>query len=104
VARTRAIIASTDPEAYASCCEAIAAMDLREDVRGIQAPALVISGSDDPAAPPEAGALIAERIPGASFEVVPNARHLVSLQRPEIVTPLILDHLDHLDPHSEDTR
>jgi 3-oxoadipate enol-lactonase len=94
VGRTRAIIGSTDPEAYASCCEAIAAMDLREDIRRIQAPTLVISGADDPAAPPEAGGLIAERIPGARFEVVPDARHLVSLQRPEIVTPLILQHLD----------
>src|SRR4051794_21316160 len=93
VARTRATIASTDPEAYASCCEAIAGMDLREDVRRIQALTLVIAGADDPAAPPEAGALIAERIQGARLEVIPDARHLVSLQRPEIVTPLILEHL-----------
>jgi 3-oxoadipate enol-lactonase len=94
IARTRANFLGTDPEAYAACCEAIAAMDLRELIRGIEAPTLVISGSDDPAAPPEAGGLIAERISGASFEVVPNARHLVSLQRPEIVTPLILEHLE----------
>jgi 3-oxoadipate enol-lactonase len=93
VASTRATIGATDPEAYASCCEAIAAMDLREEVRRIQAPTLVIAGADDPSAPPEAGGLIAERIPGARFEVVPDARHLVSLEQPEIVTPLILDHL-----------
>jgi 3-oxoadipate enol-lactonase len=94
VARTRASFLDTDPEAYASCCEAIAGMDLRDDIRAIRAPALVISGADDPAAPPEAGQLIADRIPEAKFEVVPNARHLVALERPEVVTPLILDHLE----------
>jgi 3-oxoadipate enol-lactonase len=96
VARTRALLASTDREAYASCCEAIAAMDQREDVAAIEAPTLVISASDDPSAPPDHGRLLAERIPDARFELLEQARHLVSLEKPDLVTPLILEHLEPL--------
>jgi 3-oxoadipate enol-lactonase len=94
VARTRAILTTTDPEAYASCCEAIAAMDLRRQIAAIQAPTLVISATDDPTAGPEHGRAIAETVPAARQEVIEAARHLVSLERPEIVTPLIFEHLD----------
>ncbi|TCC63215.1 hypothetical protein E0H73_12170 [Kribbella pittospori] len=43
---------STPAEGYASCCEAIATMDLRPDLPVITAPTLAIAGADDPATPP----------------------------------------------------
>lgn len=94
VRRTRAILAATQPEGYASCSEAIGGMDLRDALPSITAPALVISASDDPATPPDHGRLIADAIPGARFELIEGARHLASLERPEPVTKLILEHLD----------
>jgi 3-oxoadipate enol-lactonase len=94
LARTRANLAAVKPEGYASCCEAIAGMDLREDIGDIRAPTLVVSASEDPATPPDHGRLIADTIPGARFELVEGARHLACLERPEDVTPLILDFLD----------
>ncbi len=69
-------------------------MDLRDELPSITAPALVISASDDPATPPDHGRLIADTIPGARFELIEGARHLASLERPEEVTKLILEHLD----------
>src|SRR6266576_527731 len=41
-----------DPQGYAGCCEAIAALDLRSSLGRIFAPALVIAGAEDYGAPP----------------------------------------------------
>lgn len=92
-ARMRAMIAATPAEGYAACCEAIAGWDSRADLGRIAAPTLVISGEQDPATPPEHGRVLADGIPGARFEVVPDAAHLASYQRPEIVTALVAEHV-----------
>lgn len=99
IANMRAILSATPSEGYAACCEAIAAMDLREDLPSITAPTLVIAGRDDPATPPEHGRLIAELIPGARFEVVANAAHLASVEQAEQITTMILQ---FLSPSEED--
>lgn len=93
VRRYREMFLATDPEGYARCCDALARWDVREEVAGIRAPTLVVSGADDPAAPPEAGALLAERIPGAHHVVIPNARHLASVERAREVNALLVEHL-----------
>jgi 3-oxoadipate enol-lactonase len=93
VEKATSMLRETDPEGYAGCCAAIRDMDLRGRLGGIRAPTLVISASDDPATPPEHGALIRDSIPGAGFEVISDASHLANMQRPEAVTGEILDHL-----------
>ena len=89
----RAMLATTDAVGYAACCGAIARMDLRNDLRRVTAPTLVVSGSDDPAAPIEHQRLIAEAIPSARHEVVAPAAHLAAVEQPETVNRLILEHL-----------
>lgn len=89
VQRMRRILSSTSREGYAGCCEAIAVMDLREDLGSITAPTLVIAAEQDPSTPPEHGRLIADRIPSALFELVSDAAHLASIERAELVTRLI---------------
>jgi len=83
-----------DPEGYAACCAAIRDMDLRDRLPSIEAPTFVVSGAEDPATPPEHGRLIADAIPGARFEVVPDAAHIANVERPEKITQLILTHLE----------
>jgi pimeloyl-ACP methyl ester carboxylesterase len=41
------------------------------------------------AAPPEAGALVAERIPGARHVVLEDAAHLANVERPGAFNPLL---------------
>ena len=94
VARHRAMIAATPAEGYAGCCEAIARLDLRGDLSRVLAPTLVIAGADDPATPPAHGEAIARAVPDARIEVVPDAAHLASVQRSDLVNRLIADHLD----------
>jgi 3-oxoadipate enol-lactonase len=93
VARHRAMIAATDAEGYASCCEAIAAMDLRDALANVSVPTLVISAAEDPALPPEHQRLIAAGIPGARLETIEDGAHIVSAQHPETVNRLIEEHL-----------
>jgi 3-oxoadipate enol-lactonase len=94
VARYRAMISSIDPEGYAACCEAIAAMDLRDGLARISAPTLVIAGRQDPAIPPEHGQAIADAVAGAAIHVLDPAAHLASFERAADVNRLIADHLN----------
>jgi 3-oxoadipate enol-lactonase len=94
VARYRAMIAGVDPEGYAGCCEAIAAMDLRSGLPGITAPTLVVAGRQDPSIPPDHGEAIAAAIPGARLEILDPAAHLASVERADAVNALITAHLD----------
>jgi 3-oxoadipate enol-lactonase len=84
----------TDPGGYAGCCAAIRDMDLRDRLPSVEASTLVVSGAEDPATPPEHGGLIADAIPGARFEVVPDDAHIANVEQPEKVTQLILTHLE----------
>jgi 3-oxoadipate enol-lactonase len=89
-----AMLDSTDPEGYAGCCEAIAAMDLRPVLGSITAPTLVLAASEDPATPPAHGALIAQKVTGARLAVIRGAAHLANLQAPGPVTAALLAHLE----------
>ncbi|MBV8431234.1 MAG: alpha/beta hydrolase, partial [Solirubrobacterales bacterium] len=57
------------------------------------APTLVVSGSEDPSTPPELQAVIAEAVPGARHEVVGPAAHAASVEQPDTVNQLILEHV-----------
>jgi 3-oxoadipate enol-lactonase/4-carboxymuconolactone decarboxylase len=92
LARLQSMLAGTDAESYAQCCEALAAADLRADVARIAAPTLVIAGADDPAAPPQYANALAEAIPGARMEVLADAAHIATAEQPGRVAQLLLAH------------
>jgi len=92
--RLRAMLAASPPDGYAACCEAIAAMDLREQLPRIAAPTLIVAGAEDLAAPPAHAERIAAAIPGARLRTLSPMAHLGNVEQPGAVTRLILDHLD----------
>ena len=93
VSTYREMLVATDPEGYARCCEAIAAMDLRDHLGRVTAPTLVVAALEDLALEPEHQRLVADGIPGARFEQVAHAAHIASAERPEQVNRLIEEHL-----------
>lgn len=93
LAELRAMVAATDPHAYAEWCDAIARMDLRPELGAIRAPTLVIAGGEDPAIPTADIAELEAGIAGARLEVVAGGAHLPNLERSAVVDRLILDHL-----------
>jgi 3-oxoadipate enol-lactonase len=89
----REMFLSVDPEGYARCCEALGRWDVRDELAGIAAPALVVAASDDPSTPPSVVEAVAAGIPGARFEVLANAAHLVNVERPAEFNRLLEEHL-----------
>ena len=74
VRHTRDSFLESDRRGYARCCEAIADMDLRQTIRAITAPTLVMVGADDPVAPLAMGEDIRSRIAGAELVVAGRLR------------------------------
>ncbi|MBO1330838.1 3-oxoadipate enol-lactonase [Streptomyces sp. VRA16 Mangrove soil] len=81
-----------DPEAYAACCDALAAFDLRDRLKDITAPTLLVAGRDDPATPPAHLREMADAIPGAELAELSGASHLAVAERPEAVLGLLRTH------------
>ncbi|HEU5127672.1 MAG TPA: 3-oxoadipate enol-lactonase [Glycomyces sp.] len=85
VADFRERFAACDAEGYASCCEALAKFDLRGRLGGIEAPTLVVYGTDDEIVSRADAEGIAEEIDGAEVMAVEGAKHLVSVERADLV-------------------
>ena len=63
-------------------------LDLR--LPRINVPTLVIHGEEDRLVPPQNGKVVASRIPGAQFHLVPNAGHMLLTDQPEISAEIVL--------------
>jgi 3-oxoadipate enol-lactonase / 4-carboxymuconolactone decarboxylase len=85
IARIRERFLEIDRRGYARCCEVIADMDLRERIKKIAAPTLLIFGADDPVTPPAIAEEMSEAIPGAEAIVLPKTRHLLNIERAHVV-------------------
>ncbi|MGI5193439.1 3-oxoadipate enol-lactonase [Streptomyces sp. CA-288835] len=83
---------TADPDAYAACCDALAAFDIRDRLPQITAPTLLIAGRDDPATPPAHLREIADAVPGAALTELPAASHLAPAERPEAVLTALRAH------------
>lgn len=88
-AQMREMIVVTPPQGYAAATEVVAHLDLRDDLVRITAPTLVVSGSEDPACPPDVGRALAAGIAGAEFAELKGVAHLGNVERPDAVTDLI---------------
>jgi 3-oxoadipate enol-lactonase len=88
------MITLTPAEGYAACCEAIAALDLRDDLALIDAPTLAIAGADDAATPPAKLEEITNGVKDGRLLVVPHAAHLASAEQPGLIMPAIIEHLE----------
>ncbi|MGV9931105.1 bifunctional 3-oxoadipate enol-lactonase/4-carboxymuconolactone decarboxylase PcaDC [Streptomyces olivaceoviridis] len=83
-----------DPEAYAACCDALAAFDLRDRLGEITVPTLLVAGRQDPATPPAHLREIADAVPAATLVELPGASHLAPAQCPRAVLSALRTHLD----------
>lgn len=68
-----------------------------DEIGSITAPTLVIVGADDAATPPVRARRLAELIPGAHLEIVPDCGHSSTVEQPAAVTALICSFLADVD-------
>jgi 3-oxoadipate enol-lactonase len=78
----RAMLERVPMGAYVSTLHALAEADLSGSVHRIRVPTLVIAGELDPATPPDVGRALAGAIPGAEFELMRGAGHLMCVEQP----------------------
>ncbi|MFG2793928.1 alpha/beta fold hydrolase [Streptomyces sp. NPDC048419] len=84
---------TTDRTSYLACYDVFATADaeLWPHLPGIKAPVTAVTGADDPGSTPAMCRALADRIPGARAVIVPNTRHLLPLERPNVLSKVILD-------------
>lgn len=63
----------------------------------LKIPALVMHGAEDHLVPPENGRVVASRIPGAEFLLIPNAGHIIITDQPEAAMDAILAFLAKIE-------
>jgi pimeloyl-ACP methyl ester carboxylesterase len=80
----------------------MARTDMRPWLADIRCPLLVACGDGDLLTPLEHSREIAQRVPHARLEVVPDAGHLMTWEQPERVNALLLQWLASLQPVASD--
>ena len=65
--------------AYRQRLEIVESVDLRDRLPEIRVPTLVVTCENDHVVWPEAGRLLADRIPGASLRLLPHRGHAILL-------------------------
>lgn len=85
-------LARLDPEGYASCCDALAASDLRAELGRIAIPTLLLAGQCDPVCTVADAKAMKACIKGAQCVTVP-ASHLSNLEAPQAFDKAVLDFL-----------
>lgn len=81
VATLSANLGAGSAEGYASCCEALAQADLREQLKDITVPVLIIAGRQDPVTTVEDGQFMLDRTPNAEIFAI-NASHISNIEAP----------------------
>jgi 3-oxoadipate enol-lactonase len=74
---------ATPPEGFIGCVGAIRELSYLNRLSEITVPALVVVGEDDPGTPVSAARAIHERIAGSQLSIIPGARHLPNVEKPE---------------------
>ena len=80
LAERRERFLATNPAMFIAACNALAALDLRDAVRELRIPVLVLAGELDEATPPAMARDLAALLPDASFRELPGLAHVPQLQ------------------------
>jgi 3-oxoadipate enol-lactonase len=88
----RNMLLRTSAEGYIASCAAVRDADLTTGIGSIATPTLAVAGDQDISTPPDLVRDMAERIPGARFELIASAGHLPAIEQPAILAGLIADH------------
>jgi 3-oxoadipate enol-lactonase len=86
-------ISNTSLEGYCGCAQAIQQMSFLDQLKQITTRTTLIVGSNDLPLP-DIMKEIQGRIPGAAFELIPNAGHLSNVDQPASFNAALLRHLN----------
>lgn len=91
VEKTRRMILDTSGEGYCACSAAIRDMDLRDSLRAIAAPTLVMVGENDQGTPVSAAELIHGGIASSELRIISAAAHFCNVEQREVFNRTLLN-------------
>jgi pimeloyl-ACP methyl ester carboxylesterase len=86
----------TDPRVRWGDLVACSQSDLRARISQVDKPTLVLAGADDTITPPAEAELLKSRIKAARLEVVPDAGHRLTTERPDVINAAIEKFVDEV--------
>jgi len=87
-----------DPRGWAQGWKAISGLDTEPRLHQLRIPALCVAGECDVSSTPAAVRRIADAIPGARFEVLSGAPHMLFIEQPDAVAEVMMRFLKSLAP------
>lgn len=87
----KAMLANSNPVGYVQACEALKINDLTIEIGKIDIPTLCLAGTVDGSTPPAQVKAMADQIPNAKYVLIEGVGHIPCVEKPEIVSQLILD-------------
>lgn len=89
VERCRNIFLANETHCFASTCRMLGAFDLRHTLAAIRVPTAIVVGEQDYATPPEMARQLEAGIAGATLQIIPQARHLTFVEKPEVIAQML---------------
>ncbi len=83
-------IVGCSPLGYTGCAQAIANFNFTGRLGTVKTPTLVVCGTEDPSASPEASRKIAGLFPGGSYDEFKGAKHLPNVEQPDAFNRVLL--------------
>jgi len=90
-----AVMEAMKPAGYAGSCAVLRDIDLRDQLKTISTPALVIAGAEDMPHSIEGAKAMADVLPNGQVTVLPHAAHLSPIENPPAFNGAITDFLNH---------
>jgi pimeloyl-ACP methyl ester carboxylesterase len=89
-------VRQANQKGYRSTLRSYARYDLSDQLESINVPTLIITGENDSVVPPDVQVELAKAIPNSRHEIIPNAGHAISVERPNTYNKIIIDFLGSL--------
>ena len=97
IAERRERFLAVAPGTFHQACAALASLDLRPELAGVQTPALVLAGEFDEATPPAMSEELAAGLPNARLTILPGCAHVPQLQEPRLFLAAIEELMEYRD-------
>ncbi|WP_296245754.1 MULTISPECIES: 3-oxoadipate enol-lactonase [unclassified Psychrobacter] len=88
------VLATGSTEGYASCCEALAGADTREQLKDIRVSITVLAGSEDPVTTVSDGQYMIDHIPDATLAII-EASHISNIEKPDTFNQFVRQYLSN---------
>jgi 3-oxoadipate enol-lactonase len=96
VDRATKTLLANDPATHAAIWDVIATLDIPARLGEIRCPTLILVGESDPITTPAVARGLHDAIRGSKIEVIPDAAHMVTLERPTAVNDAVQAFLGEL--------